>query len=165
MTSSGSTERALGEEPPGATSLFWELFREGGIRIDTKDASGAVAIRTLLQADGNMIVVVREDCLSEDQLVDRHFHVLARRVELVVGLARRLDRHFFAVQWASRALVFVSLVASAGTAAIAILRGEWPPRETWEWAALGAVGWAVRRIPSRWMVEQVLGKTAGTAPG
>lgn len=55
-------------------SLAAELFRQGGVTIDTPaaDEGEPIALRTVIQPDGDVLVLVREGPVPDDELLIEH---------------------------------------------------------------------------------------------
>ncbi len=90
-------------------SLAGELFKQGGVAIDTPPAGERepVALRTVIQPDGDVLVLVREAPVPDDQLLAEH--------------RRRVDRWYQgnrdAVHQAAGALRAMVSTLSLGSAA------------------------------------------------
>jgi hypothetical protein len=139
---------------PEPSALMTALAREGGIRVDTLDEGGAPALRTLLQADGNIVVFVREDCLANEHAVDRHFRELERQMGTLLDLAHQIERRLARLTWIIGRLYVGSALATLGSTLASLLSHKVLFAEIAISLVPGLLAWGLRRLPSGWIARR-----------
>lgn len=134
-------------------SLTSQLFEQGGAAIDTSAPTEGSSLRTLIQIDGDVLVIVRGALPTADLLAEHR-----RRVEGWYEENRRVVRQ--TVGSLRMTADGLSLVVAAGSG--------WTTFEAFEGSLLSALGPAVGagmfptlRIALRWVASAVLRRRAG----
>ena len=134
-------------------SLTSQLFEEGGAAIDTDAPAEGTSLRTLIQIDGDVLVIVRGELPTADLLAEHR---------------KRVERWYEENRTVVRQTVGSLRMVTDGLSLVAAAGSGWSTFEAFEGSLLSALGPVVAagvfptlRIALRWVASSILRRRAG----